>query len=190
MLVIDFCVEWVLDTRTGLDKISETHSKMARRVFFSFHYQEDIFRVNVIRKSGVVSGTAAAGFHDASLWEKTRKRGDAAVKRLIDRGLQGTSVTCVLIGQRTAKRKYVAYEIEQSVKKGNGLLGIHINGIADIKGETNFWRGDIPAALARYEAPVYDWDQKSFAEWIETAYQRANEGPPKNLLERIERWLR
>jgi MTH538 TIR-like domain (DUF1863) len=111
---------------------------MARRVFFSFHYQEDIFRVNVVRKCGVVSGTAAAGFQDASLWEKTKKQGTAAVKRLIDRGLEGTSVTCVLIGQKTANRKYVTYEIEQSVKKGNGLLGIHINDIKNIQGDTNF----------------------------------------------------
>src|SRR5580692_11614278 len=100
---------------------------MARRVFFSFHYQEDIFRVNVIRNSGVALGNAAAGFQDASLWEKSKRQGAAAVKRLIDRALEGTSVTCVLIGQKTAKRRFVTYEIEQSVKRGNGLLGIHIN---------------------------------------------------------------
>jgi hypothetical protein len=163
---------------------------MARRVFFSFHYQEDIFRVNVIRNSNVVSGNAAAGFHDASLWEKTKRKGDAAIKHLIDQGLRGTSVTCVLIGQSTAKRKYVTYEIEQSVRKGNGLLGVHINDIADIKGNTYFWRGEVPTALVKYHAPVYDWDLKSFGEWIEKAYQRANEGPPKNLFEEIVRFFR
>jgi hypothetical protein len=81
------------------------------------------FRVNVVRKSGVVLGTAAACFQDASLWEKTKKQGTEAVKRLIDRGLEGTMVTCVLIGQKTASRRYVTYEIQQSVKRGNGLLG-------------------------------------------------------------------
>jgi hypothetical protein len=120
---------------------------MARRVFFSFHYQQDIFRVNVIRNAGVVLGTAAAGFHDGSLWEKTKKKGTTAVKRLIDKGLDGTSVTCVLIGQKTAKRRFVNYEIEQSIERGNGLLGIHINCIKDIKGQTNFWRGEVPEAL-------------------------------------------
>lgn len=163
---------------------------MSRRVFFSFHYQEDIFRVNTIRKSGVVLGNAAAGFQDASLWEKTKKRGSDAVKKLIDAGLQGTSVTCVLIGQKTANRKFVAYEIEQSVKKGNGLLGIHINNIKDIKGNTKFWRGDVPPALQKYNAPIYDWDRNSFGRWVEEAFQRANEGPPKNLLEEIVRLLR
>jgi hypothetical protein len=163
---------------------------MARRVFFSFHYQDDIFRVNVVRKSGVVLGTAAAGFQDASLWEKAKKKGTPVVKRLIDQGLERTSVTCVLIGQKTANRRYVTYEIEQSVKKGNGLLGIHINGIKDIQGETHFWRGEVPAALEKYNAPIYDWNQNSFGEWVEKAYQRANEGPPKNFLEEFSRIFR
>lgn len=163
---------------------------MARRVFFSFHYQNDIFRVNVIRKSGVAIGNSAAGFQDASLWEKTKKRGSTAVKRLIDRGIEGTSVTCVLIGEKTANRKYVAYEIEQSVKKGNGLLGIHINNIKDIKGVTNFWQGEVPAALKKHNAPVYSWDRKSFGDWVEKAYQRSKEGPPKDVFEKIARMLR
>jgi hypothetical protein len=163
---------------------------MARRVFFSFHYQNDIFRVNVVRKSGVVFGNAAAGFQDASLWEKTKKQGTPAVKRLIDRGLQGTTVTCVLIGQKTASRRYVTYEIEQSVRRGNGLLGIHMNGIKDIQGATHFFRGEVPAALEKYNAPIYDWDQSSFGEWVEKAYQRANEGPPKNIFEEIVRIFR
>ena len=51
---------------------------MARKVFFSFHYQRDLWRVNVVRNSGVIDGVAAAGFHDASLWEETKKKGDDA----------------------------------------------------------------------------------------------------------------
>lgn len=163
---------------------------MARRVFFSFHYQQDIFRVNVIRNSGVVIGSSAAGFQDGSLWEKAKKRGSSVVKRIIDRGLENTSVTCVLIGRNTANRKYVTYEIEQSVKKGNGLLGIHINNIRDVKEGRDFWQGEVPAALIKNNAPIYSWDRGSFGDWVEKAYQRANEGPPKGFLESIERWLR
>ncbi len=163
---------------------------MARRVFFSFHYQDDIFRVNIIRKSGVVLGTAAAGFHDASLWEKAKRKGASAVKGLIDRGLDGTTVTCVLIGQKTASRRYVNYEIIQSAKRGNGLLGIHINGIKDIKGNTYFWRGEVPAALEECRAAIYDWNPRLFGEWVEKAYQRANERPPRNIFEEIGRMFR
>jgi hypothetical protein len=71
---------------------------MPRKVFFSFHYQRDLWRVNVVRNSGVIEGISAAGFHDQSLWEETERKGDDAVKKLIDSGLSGTSVTVVLIG--------------------------------------------------------------------------------------------
>ena len=60
---------------------------MARRVFFSFHYQRDIFRVNQIRSMPNITGCAAAGFQDASIWEDAKKKGDAAIKKLIDDAL-------------------------------------------------------------------------------------------------------
>src|SRR3954462_13232725 len=104
---------------------------MARKVFFSFHYERDLWRVNVVRNSGMVEGLSAAGFNDRSLWEETKRRGDDAIKRLIDSGLNGTSVTVVLIGAETASRKYVSYEIENSVARGSGLVGIRIHNIKD-----------------------------------------------------------
>ena len=85
---------------------------MARRVFFSFHYQRDIWRVNQIRNLDQIVGTAAAGFTDASLWEEAKKKGDAVIKKMIDDALYNTSVTIVCIGSQTAGRKYINYEIE------------------------------------------------------------------------------
>ena len=41
--------------------------------------------------------------------------------------LNGTSVTVVLIGAETSKRKWIKYEIDESLKKGNGLLGVYIH---------------------------------------------------------------
>ena len=110
---------------------------MPRKVFFSFHYERDIWRTNVVRNSGVVEGSAAAGFYDASLWEEAKKKGDADVKKLIDKGLNGTSVTVVLIGAETSQRKFVDYEIERSIARGNGLFGIYISGIKDSNGKTD-----------------------------------------------------
>lgn len=69
-----------------------------------------------------------------SLWEEAKRKGDAEVKRLIDQELVGTSVTVVLIGAQTAERKIVDYEIEKSIARGNGLLGIYISGIKDQNG--------------------------------------------------------
>ena len=146
---------------------------MARRVFFSFHYQRDIWRVNVVRNSGVVEGNAAAGFQDASLWEETKKKGDSAIKKLIDNGLVSTSVTVVLIGAETASRKYVNYEIEQSIARGNGLLGIYIHNIKDRNGNTDS-QGSIPQLLVSNNVPCYHWDSTRFGEWVEAAYKRAH----------------
>lgn len=146
---------------------------MARRVFFSFHYQRDLWRVNVVRNSGAIEGISAAGFHDASLWEETKRKGDVAVKKLIDSGLDGTTVTVVLIGAETANRKYVSYEVEQSVARGNGILGIRINNIKDKDGRTDP-PGAVPAALTTIGAAVYTWEYGKLGEWVEKAYKSAN----------------
>ena len=146
---------------------------MARRVFFSFHYQRDLWRVNVVRNSGTIAGVSAAGFNDASLWEEAKKKGDDAIKRLIDTGLMDTTVTVVLIGAETANRKYVSYEIEQSIARRNGIFGIRINNIKGSNGSTDP-PGPVPAGLNKIGAPVYTWEYGKLGEWVEKAYKKAN----------------
>jgi hypothetical protein len=144
-----------------------------RQVFFSFHYQRDIWRANVVRNSGAVIGEAAAGFRDASLWEEAKKKGDAAIKYLIDEGLKGTTVTAVLIGAETSNRRYVDYEIEKSIERGNGLLGLRIHNIKDRNGNTDF-PGLVPARLSSGGYPTYTWTTcEDFAKWVEDAYTAA-----------------
>ena len=110
---------------------------MARRVFFSFHYQDVIdFRANVVRKHWVPQDRAAAGFFDASIWETAKRTSPLAVKRLINKEIQNTTVTVVLIGSDTYSRRWVRYEIIKSMAKGNKILGVHINGIRGKNGRT------------------------------------------------------
>jgi hypothetical protein len=144
---------------------------MARKVFFSFHYQRDLWRANIVRNSGMIEGVSAAGFHDASLWEETGRKGDAAVKNLIYSALDSTTVTIVLIGLETASRKYVTYEIEQSVLRGNGLLGVRINKIKNKDGHIDL-PGPVPADLIAIGAPVYIWEYGKLGEWVEDAYKK------------------
>ncbi|WP_438480862.1 TIR domain-containing protein [Oleiharenicola lentus] len=108
---------------------------MARRVFFSFHYKNDNWRVSQIRNSWVTKDHLANQFMDAAAWEQVQRKGDANVKAWIDRQLKGTGVTVVLIGAETASRKFVHYEIEQSLRKGNALLGIFIHKMKDRRGQ-------------------------------------------------------
>ncbi len=47
---------------------------MARRTFFSFHYQNDIWRVWNVKNSWVVNGSREAyGFFDGSVIEKRKE---------------------------------------------------------------------------------------------------------------------
>lgn len=63
---------------------------MARYVFFSFAY-DDVknFKVNVVRNSWLINNSAET-FVDGSIWEKSKTKGDAYLKRLIEDGLNGT----------------------------------------------------------------------------------------------------
>ena len=146
---------------------------MARRVFFSFHYQRDIWRVNQIRNIPNVTGCAAAGFQDASLWEESKKKGEEAIKKLIRDGLENTTVTVVFIGAQTSNRKYIDYEIAQSIKRGNGILGVQIHDLKDKDGKTDNV-GATPALLVSNKAKVYKYtDSASLASWIEAAAKAA-----------------
>jgi hypothetical protein len=70
---------------------------MARRVFFSFHYKRDGWRVAQVRNSWVTKpDKEAAGYIDAASWEELERQGDEAIKRWINNQLTGTSVTVVL----------------------------------------------------------------------------------------------
>lgn len=146
---------------------------MARTVFFSFHYQRDIWRVNQIRSIPNITGNAAAGFKDASLWEEAKKKGDDVIKRMIDKALEGTSVTAVLIGARTAGRKFINYEIQKSLDRGNGIVGFHINHLENHKGETDEVGAD-PKGIEEAGYKIYKYvDVEKMANRIEEAAKKA-----------------
>ena len=151
---------------------------MARRVFFSFYYERDVWRASQIRNSWVTKpDREAAGFWDAASWEEVQKKGDEAIKRWIRDQLDGTSVTVVLIGAETAARPYVQYEIDQSWARDNGLFGIYIHNMKDRNGNTDR-KGSDP--FGNYtNIKTYDWVNDSgyqnLSGWIEAAYQRAQQ---------------
>ena len=117
---------------------------MARSVFYSFHYQNDISRVMTVRNRWVTYGNQmASGLIDHAEFEKVQRQGDAAIKRWIDSQLYGTTATIVLIGAETLNRPYVQYEIMKSRERGNAIIGVYINLIKD-------FAGNITTACSRY----------------------------------------
>lgn len=118
---------------------------MAKRVFFSFDYEDvETFRANVVRNHDFTKENGQeAGYIDASIWEEAKRHHDDSIKRLINAKLEGTSVTCVLIGSRTWSRAWVRYEILKSYDRGNSLFGVHINSVQD-KNQQTFSPGANP----------------------------------------------
>ena len=110
---------------------------MGRHVFFSFHYQRDIWRVNQVRNSWVTQENTTASFWDDASWESVKRQGDQAIKNWINRQMKGTSVTVVLIGAETSTRKYVKYETQRSYQEGKGILGIRIHKLENQYGYTD-----------------------------------------------------
>ncbi|MBO6850090.1 MAG: TIR domain-containing protein [Marinobacter sp.] len=144
---------------------------MGRKVFFSFKYK-DVSRAMVVRNSWVAQGKEAAGFIDKADFEAVKKKGDAAIRNWIDKQLEGTSVTVVLVGEKTCSSRWVKYEIEQSIARGNGLLGIDISKIKNLQGETSERCGEIPNGYSFYLWNNHDGYNK-MGGWIEKAAKAA-----------------
>lgn len=144
---------------------------MARKVFFSFKY-DDVSRAMIVRNSDVIRGDEKRGFIDKADFEKVERQGDAAIKAWIDGQLQGTSVTAVLVGAKTNKSKWVKYEIAESIKRGNGLLGIDISKVADFDRPDSTCCAEMPDGYS-----FYRWNRdkgyENLEKWIEKAAKDA-----------------
>jgi hypothetical protein len=144
---------------------------MARRVFFSFEYG-DVSRAMVVRNSWVTQGKEAAEFIDAAEFEEVERGGTTAIQEWIDSQLEGTTVTVVLVGEKTCSSRWVKYEIEKSIERRNGLLGIDVSKIKDLNGNTSERCGKIPEGYKFYlwnTAEGYE----NMGDWIEEAAKLA-----------------
>lgn len=95
---------------------------MAREpIFFSFHYGNDVFRVQQIRNLGVVQGNEPVSVNE---WEQIKRGGAASVQRWIDENMKYKRCVVVLVGSETASRPWVQYEIREAYDSRKGLFGI------------------------------------------------------------------
>lgn len=97
-----------------------------RQVFYSFHFDNDVMRVQQVRNMGALDGNEPVSAND---WEEVKKKGDAGIKQWIEDNMSYRSCVVVLVGEETASRKWVKYEIQKAWEDGKGLLGIHIHNL-------------------------------------------------------------
>src|SRR3989454_8788933 len=105
---------------------------MPRKVFYSFHYDNDCWRTQQVRNIGFIEGSKPVSAND---WEAVRKGGDSAIEKWITNQLSGRSCTVVLVGAETAYRKWVQHEIIESWNLTKGVVGIRIHNLKDSAGD-------------------------------------------------------
>jgi len=104
---------------------------MARRVFFSFHFDNDFWRTQQVRNMNALEGQRLC---TPNAWEEVKRKGQASIEQWIDDNLYGKTCVVVLVGAQTAERPWVRREIIKGWDAGKGVLGIRINGLLDVNG--------------------------------------------------------
>jgi len=163
---------------------------MARKVFFSFHYKPDNWRAGQVRNMGVVEGNKPVSDND---WEEVTRGGDSAIQNWIDDQLKGKSCAVVLIGAKTAGRKWIKYEIKKAWNDGKGVVGVYIHNLKD-KDDNQSDKGQNPfedftvgedgtklsSIVKAYNPPyststyVYDDIKEHLEGWVEEAISIRN----------------
>lgn len=156
---------------------------MARRVFFSFHHERDVRRIQQVRNSWVVRAQGEAQpFYDWADFEEAKRRA-GGIENWIEEQLKGASVTVVLFGAKTYERDWVRHEIKRSHELKKGILAIDIHRIkdpqtgADVQGRNplEYWSAKVSGRDVPFTElyATYDWvnddGYNNIAGWIEAA---------------------
>ena len=167
------------------------------KVFISFHHADEAYK-NYIERNW---GESADGFISESVCDgdiDPNLRTDAIWEKIRDEYISDATVTLVLIGNDTWKRKYVDWEIGSSLRNTTrnsrtGLLGIVLPTY-----QSTSWAGYQHPSMSKTEnggfydphtipprlydnllrgyAKIYSWedDPQSVKEWIHNAYIMRN----------------
>lgn len=158
---------------------------MKRKVFFSFHFDNDYWRTQQVRNIGALEGQQVCTPNE---WESIKRKGENAVEQWIDDNLVGKSCVVVLVGSDTASRRWVQREIIKGWNAGKGVLGIRIHRLLDSSGRPSS-EGSNPFSYIDYgnegkrlssvvelvsppgqtSKDVYASIQNNIEAWIETA---------------------
>lgn len=161
---------------------------MARKVFFSFHYENDNWRASQVRNIWVVEWNEPVSDND---WEKI-KWDDERIKEWINDQLEWRSCAIVLIWKETAWRKWINYEIKESWNKGKWVVWIYIHNLKDKDGnQTQKWENPfdrfnisgikLSDIVKAYNPPykaskdVYNYIAENIQNWVEEAIKIRNQ---------------
>lgn len=132
---------------------------MAKSVFYSFHFDRDVNRVQLVRNINALEGQPLRNPQD---WEALTRGGDAAIEKWINDQMAYKKAVIVLVGKETAGRKWVNYEINKAWSDKRPVLGIRIHGLSsfgtvDSAGSSPF---SSTSGIPLFDPTVVGWDGK------------------------------
>ncbi len=146
---------------------------MARKVFYSFHFENDNWRAGQIRNIGTVDGDKPI---NGNKWEEVKSKSDSVIRTWIDDNLKDKSCLIVLIGEKTSERKWVNYEIRRAWELGKSVCGVYIHKLENVLGSQsqkgkNPLASYIPVFDSSFETSKYVYDdiKNNIAELVEDA---------------------
>lgn len=129
-----------------------------RRVFLSFRGEDKTF-VDLFRGQAKNKNTDL-DFIDFSLRAPFNSEHAEYIKRGIRERIRQSSVTVVLFTSSTYKSEWVDWEIRESVKLGNGVVGVRLKDDPSMK---------IPDAIKEYGFRVVGWNHAEIRQAINEA---------------------
>lgn len=152
--------------------------EMAKTVFYSFHYERDVKRVQLVTNINALEGQPILNSQE---WEKVRRGGNAAIQKWIDEQMAYKKAVIILIGKETATRPWVKYEIQKAWADKRPLLGIRIHGLSSM-GTVDSIGGNPFTNAGINRVPIYD---PTTVDWWGKIDSQATYN---NLSNKIESW--
>lgn len=139
-------------------KLKEASADSSPHVFISFSH-DDMDEVNLFRGQAKNENTQLQ-FDDHSVKEPYDSANADYIKRQIREKIDRASVTVVYVTENSASSKWVNWEIEESLKRGKGVIGVH-------KGEKP--PAVLPPALVAAKSKVVKWQHAELVAAIHEA---------------------
>lgn len=140
------------------EKLKESQADSSPHAFISFA-AEDLDEVNLLRGQAKNEKTELK-FDDHSVKEPYDSINAEYIRRQIREKLDRASVTLVYLTKNSAKSPWVNWEIEESIKRGKGVIGVY-KGAAAPK--------YVPPAFSKNRCKSVRWEHDKLAKTINEA---------------------
>lgn len=139
-------------------KLTEAKDNVSRHIFISFDH-EDMNDVNLLRGQAK-NDKSGLQFDDYSVKDPFDSTNADYIKQQIREKIDRSSVTVVYLSDKTPSSKWVNWEIEESIKRGKGVIGVY--------------KGDkcptmLPSAFQKNSCKAVKWEHAALMKAIEGA---------------------